>query len=260
MTRRDQAIVLRWLPRTNTSRLVFWLSRHGGRQVTLLRGSQRPRSFLLGQFDLFYTCDLVYYTRDYDHLHAMRECSPISRRDGLRADWRAAAVASWCAELVFRALPPDAPQPAVFDLLTLMLDQLAEQGAPRLFHSWFELRLLDLLGLRPRLDECAVCSGALTGSPGGIAFHAAEGGLLCAACAARRSSPALTVGPATLALLAAWQRETTPTLVRRTRHTPRQTAEADELLRRFLEHHLDIPLAGRYALRDILDYPSARAG
>ena len=87
----ERAIVLRLHPFGNTSRIVFWLSAEHGKLATLAKGSQRPGSLLLGQFDLFYTCEILFYAKEQRNLHVLKECFPLEPRPGFRHDWRACA-------------------------------------------------------------------------------------------------------------------------------------------------------------------------
>ena len=51
-----------------------------GPVTTVVKGAVRPKSAFLGQYDLNYTCEIVYYSRAKGELHALRECSPLSTR------------------------------------------------------------------------------------------------------------------------------------------------------------------------------------
>ena len=102
----DEALVLRWFPVTDTSRVVVWFTARHGRISTLIKGSQRPKSWLLGQYDLFYTCELLFYAKANEDLHMIRECAPLAPRSGLRQNWRACAAASFVADLLYRISPP----------------------------------------------------------------------------------------------------------------------------------------------------------
>ena len=89
MILKDQAIALRIHPFGNTSRIVVWLSQSYGKLATLVKGSQREKSGFLGQYDLFYTCELLFYAREQRNLHILKECTPLVLRPSFRSDWRA---------------------------------------------------------------------------------------------------------------------------------------------------------------------------
>ena len=103
---RTEAIALRVSPFSRTSHVVTWLSPEHGRLATVVKGACRPKSAFLGQYDLFATCELLFYRRDHDGAHAIRECSPLEPRDELRDDWRRVTTASYLCDLLARVTQP----------------------------------------------------------------------------------------------------------------------------------------------------------
>jgi len=194
MILKDPAIVLRMTPFGNTSRIVVWLSATHGKLATLVKGSQREKSPFLGQYDLFYTCELLFYAREHRNLHILKECTPLETRPSFRTDWRACAAASYVAGVMDRAMPVGPASPRLYVLLEQMLDQLSSRTPGPAFLPRFELLLLQELGLAPGWDVCAKCRVDLRGDVGGR-LDVAHGALLCEACARRKgrvlSPPAL---------------------------------------------------------------------
>ena len=72
MILKDEAIILRVYPYGNTSRIMVGLSAAHGKLAVLVKGSQRERSGFLGQYDLFYTCEILFYAREQRNLHFLR--------------------------------------------------------------------------------------------------------------------------------------------------------------------------------------------
>ncbi|HOW96997.1 MAG TPA: DNA repair protein RecO [Kiritimatiellia bacterium] len=251
MILKTTALALRLYPFSNTSRIVSWLTPDQGRIVTMIKGSQRARSLFLGQYDLFYTCELLYHRRERGGLHIARECSPLKWRAGLRHDWKAAATASYLAGLVAQAVPPEAPHESLFRLLDSALDHLEAAGAGEPFVFWFELRLLEALGLSPRLRNCAACGAELASSSRRSDFAAARGGLLCAGCVDKTSSGP-RVGGDVLGMLAGWQQARLPQGPLNTKCSARQIQAIEALLSGFLEYHLDVRPVGRREALDVL--------
>lgn len=242
---RTQAVVLDLEPLSNTSRRVVWLTRDYGRVTTIIKGAQRPKSFFLGQYDYFYTCELLFYRRGSGLLRTARECSPIKTRSALRRNWPAAAAASYLAGLSRAASPPEAPHPRLFALLDQTLDHLAAHPPAPALLAWFELALLAISGLSPRLDNCLVCGRDIRLGSKNQHFAYARGGLLCPACAKHEKTPARRVTPDVLAALRAWQRSPTPTVPLRTRITPRQMDSLLALVGHMLAYHLELAPPGR---------------
>ena len=249
---KTEAIVLRYTPVFNTSRVVNWLTPHHGRITTLIKGSQRPKSQFIGQYDLFYTCEIIYYASDRRELHPLRECSPLEPRRALCGDWKAAACASYYADLAYRVSPPHAPLRPLYHLLDQGLDDACAHGGAyaALFH--FEMKLLELLGFRPVLDTCTAC-GRPPGEREETYFGLHKGGLLCAHCREAEPHHCERISPAVLRMLAAWQGVERPDAARRIRCSEIQVHEITHLLGRFVEYHLDLHLHSRAIAVDILN-------
>ena len=169
---RTEAVVLRVHPFSRTSHLVVWLTREGLRLATSVKGAARPDSPFLGQYDLYYACDLLYYARARDGVHVARECEPLRRRDALRTNWRAEHCASWFAALANLVSDAGAPFPGLYRLLDETLDVLAAlPGAPSpALFARYEAKLLAEAGLRPNFD---LPPGARPGAS--LRFHLADG-------------------------------------------------------------------------------------
>jgi len=238
------AILLRAAPTGNTSRVLTWLTPEQGRVATIVKGALRPKSWFLGQFDLFYTCELLYYARHDREVMITRECCPMNPRPALRHHWRACAAASYLADLANRVSPPHAPQASLYAWLEQALNELNDRGLAEGLIYWEELRLLRQLGLAPRLHACMQCRTPLTPSSQ-ASFSSRRGGLLCMRCAREDRDPALPVPADVLAMLQHWQATADSNMIRRVRLDRRQTALLERLLGEFLRHHLDLPLPSR---------------
>ena len=145
---KTEGIVLAIRPWSQTSHVVTWLTPDHGPVTTLVKGAVRAKSAFLGQYDLFYRCDLLYYARTSGDLHALREVTPRNLREHLRGDWRATALAGYAADLVRELAPPGAESSAWFDFLDAFL-----APAPDVPHLTRLIRLemgfLELAGLAP---------------------------------------------------------------------------------------------------------------
>ena len=156
-TSKAEAICLDIRPWSRTSHVVAWLTRTG-RVTTLVKGAVRPKSAFLGQYDLNYTCEIVYYSRSRADLHALRECSPMDIREGLRGDYRAASVAGYFRGLVHDLAPSGPDCGAWYDALAAALDRLgADPGGAASVDEVvrFELAVLGLLGLKPEVEAAS---------------------------------------------------------------------------------------------------------
>jgi len=124
-----------------------------GRIGTVVKGAVRPKSAFLGQYDLNYTCEIVYYARAKGDLHALRECAPLNRRDALRDDYASLALAGYFRFLSDRFAPQGSECAEWYEMLVSALDDLCVAPLNLVITMMkAELRYLHLLGLDPEVE------------------------------------------------------------------------------------------------------------
>lgn len=258
MIEKDIAVVLRMAPFSETSRIVTWMSRSRGRMATLVKGSLRPKSTFLGQYDLFYSCEILYHTRPDNDLHILSECSPLEQRQSFRSNWKSTAVASYFSELIVRTCPPEAPHFEVFKLLENALDLAAAGRKLETCLVSFELKLLQALGHAPQLGSCLKCrscirdiTGAPEAPPRFSAFSFARGGLLCDACATVSESTE-RLSHDLVGLMQFWLGTRSMESALRTHCNPAQWERIVAVMGLFLQRHLELSPTGRNVALDLL--------
>lgn len=257
MIEKTEAIVLQTYPFSETSQVVSWLTPGFGRMLTLIKGAKRPRSAFLGQYDLFYTCELVFHMRDPSGVHIARECSPLDSRPALRENWRAAACASAVCFLSARAAVHGRSEHELYALTSDCLDSLSRGGhsVPLLF--WHELQVSRLLGVAPNFRTCVVCGA--TPAPQEPAFFAAHrGGLVCAKCELRAGTDLLNVTPDCREALLRLQSVRRPDSLRTIRFAAEQFLVFRRILGTFIHFHTGISMACRNMVANLMEAgPSA---
>ena len=161
MIEKTEGIVLRSRPFSRTSRMITWLTPDFGRVTTVIKGACRPKSFFLGQTDLGYRCELLFYRREHAGAHIAREVFPLDCREALRGNWRASVAASYVCWLLSQVTEPMLASAELYGLLDRVLNVLS--GAPRgesleNILVDFEFLLLDLLGVSPNFSYCQDCT------------------------------------------------------------------------------------------------------
>ena len=150
-TAKTEAICLRIAPWSLTSHVVTWLT-PTGRISTSVKGAVRPKSAFLGQYDLNYLCEIVYYLGARGDLHALRECAPVELHDALRGDYRALLVAEHFRTIAGSLAPFGADAAEWFDLLKDALRRLHGHRTLLAELLRFELAALRLSGLAPEVE------------------------------------------------------------------------------------------------------------
>jgi len=260
MTEKTQALALRMSPFSRTSRMVTWLTPDFGRLVTLIKGACRPKSMFLGQCDLFYTCELVFYMRDRNGVHIAKECVPLETRPAFRADWRASACAVYLCDLASGVSLHGHGQHELYDLITSALDALCSSGGEkRRLLFWFEIQLMRLLGVSPQLSACTACGNAV--QPSAPAFFSAKGGgILCKSCRRERTGDSTPIGNDVLAILRTWQTALTSRPAQTTRCSEGQLTALNHILDSFLKYHLDRVPESRYTVLQTLAFQGHQLG
>ena len=152
-TQKTTALVLDIRPWSRTSHVVTWLTPERGPIATLVKGAVRPKSAFLGQYDLFYTCELVYYVRAKSELHAIREAFPIAFREYLRGRFRATALASYASYLVKEHCPHNSEAAEWYGFLGSFLDGLEGDFDFGRKMVLLETAFLEMAGLSPDFSE-----------------------------------------------------------------------------------------------------------
>ena len=151
---------MRITPWSRTSHVVVWLT-PTGIVNTVVKGAVRPKSAFLGQYDLGYTCQTVYYAREHAELRALRECCPLELRSELRGNLDALLLSDRFRRLC-ELLAPNGPDAAEwFDALEDSLDSLCDNAAkspesrvnPLSMLIDFEMHTLRMAGIAPEISE-----------------------------------------------------------------------------------------------------------
>ncbi len=250
-TVRDEAILLRRFPYSESSLVARVFSRKHGKIGLLARGAHRPKSRFYCVLDHFDTLELDWRHQPGRELMELRRGDILTRRAVIANDletYRAGAVA---CELVDLACPTGQREPGTWVRLVRCLDELALCARP----PWeatvaFELGFLEEHGICPALESCASCGGPApppVPSEARACFSASCGGRMCLACNDEARDAGRRVGTMPLDVLDAASQ-----LLRGAPQGERITPLATPLLvrlkdfvERFLDHHLEVRAKAR---------------
>ena len=145
---KSEAICLNIHPWSKTSHIVSWLTPYG-KVSTVVKGAVRSKSFFLGQYDLNYTCEIVYYAGAKNEVHALRDAFALDRRDYLRDNYKALLLAEYFRYLA-STLAPHGPDAAPW--YNLLSRALGGKTLSDLLE--FEISALRLAGVSPDFHGC----------------------------------------------------------------------------------------------------------
>jgi len=178
---RLEAVVLRHADWGEADRLLTLYTRERGKVRAIAKGARKIRSRKAGHLEPF-TRVTIQLAKGRDLL-IVTQAETVEAYLPLREDLVKTATASYIVELLDRFTYEDESENhALFRLLAETLGRIATGPDPWLAVRFYEMRLLDGLGFRPQLFECANCGNAIQAVD--QFFSPAQGGVLCPRCGA----------------------------------------------------------------------------
>ena len=176
---RVEAVVLRHADWGEADRMLTLYTRERGKVRAIAKGARKIRSRKAGHLEPF--------TRVSLQLAKGRDLLIVTQADSLEVyhalgeDLVKTGYAAYVVELLDRFTYEDESENfAIYRLLTEILGRIASEADPWLAIRYYEVRLLDLLGFRPHLFECANCGEEIRAVD--QFFSPAAGGVLCPKC------------------------------------------------------------------------------
>jgi len=238
------AIVLSRFDLGEADRVMTLITPGIGKLKAIAKGIRKPTSRIGGSLEPFAELQVALARgRTFD---VVTQVSVGHAWLNLRDDLESAATAWYLAELADRSLEERHAAEPLYALLRRAYELLDAGMAPGRVARWYEMHLLDELGVRPEVDRCVECDRVLE-ADGRFRWVPPLGGVLCDRCAGPPHDRAgltldalkllkayqrLDVGAlATLRLLPAVERETEAAL----REFTRQALERDARSLAFLD-------------------------
>lgn len=184
---RVEAVVLRHSDYGEADRILTLYTPQLGKTRAIVKGARKITSRKAGHLEPFTHVKLQLATgRD---LLIVTQADTVDAYLPLREDLLLTSHASYVIELLDRFTYEDnLEHPTLFGLLTETLSRLASKSEPWLAIRYYEMRLLDDLGFRPKLFECANCGREIIAEDQFFSFS--TGGVICPACGKGLPNPA----------------------------------------------------------------------
>ncbi len=178
---KDEAIVIRGVDFSETSRIYTFYTRRFGRIAALAKGARRRYNRNIGHLDLLSHGEIVFLSgRSRGRLHILAEVCSFDAFPRVRENLTRFYAACHAAELVNAMTAEEDPCPELFDRLLALLRQLDGGADPALALFAFEAHLLVLTGFMPEVSRCVSCGK--TGREKAVSFSLRLGGTVCPAC------------------------------------------------------------------------------
>ena len=172
-----EAIVIRSRKYSEADCIITLYSRERGKIDAIAKGVRKLKSTKRGGVQLFTHGNFLLY--EGRNLHTVTQCEAINSYGPLREELMKMSYATYIAELVDGFTVPEEGSDKVFALILASFTLLSALDEPELAVRVFEIRLMNLLGYNPQLDNCCNCYQPIKGS---FKFSSSLGGLLCSNC------------------------------------------------------------------------------
>ncbi|WP_458412463.1 DNA repair protein RecO [Schinkia sp. CFF1] len=194
MLRKVEGIVIRTNDYGETNKIVTLFTREMGKIGVMARGAKKPQSRLTSVSQMFiYGHFLVQIGSG---LGTLQQGEMISSFRALREDLYKAAYAAYIVELTDKLTEEKKINPYLFELLYQTLHFMNEGLDLEILTYIYEMKMLNIAGIYPKLDGCVCCSEV----QGKFAFSIREGGFICHRCF-HRDPHLIQISPATVKLL-----------------------------------------------------------
>jgi DNA repair protein RecO (recombination protein O) len=176
---RVEAIVLRHADFGEADRLLTLYTRERGKLRAVAKGARRIKSRKAGHLEPFTRVALM-LARGHD-LWIVTQADTVDAYLTLRDDLVRTAIASTVVELLDRFTYEDESENVnIFRLLADTLDRIAKLPDSWVAVRFYEMHVLDYLGYRPQLFNCANCGKEIQAED--QYFSVAQGGVICPQC------------------------------------------------------------------------------
>lgn len=173
-----EAVILRHTDYGEADRLLTLYTREHGKLRAIAKGVRKMQSRKAGHLEPF-TQSALMLAQGHD-LWIVTQAEAIETFQPLREDLNRIGYAGYVIELLDRFIYEEGQNWQLYQLLTETLGRLANESDLFVPVHYYEMRLLDLMGFRPLLFECAVCGKPI--QPVDQYFSAERGGVLCPDC------------------------------------------------------------------------------
>lgn len=177
MINKLEGIVIRTTDYGESNKIITLFTREAGKIAGMARGAKKPSSRLSSSSQLF-TYGYFVIQGGNRGLGILQQGEMISSYRSIREDLFKTAYATYIVELLDKSTNDKETNPYLFELLMQSLNYINEEYDPDIITNIFEMKMLNLLGLYPELNKCAICGN----TEAHFGFSIKENGLICHLC------------------------------------------------------------------------------
>lgn len=194
MLQKCEGIVIRTTDYGETNKIITIYTREWGKIGVMARGAKKPNSRLSSITQLF--THGYFLVQRGSGLGSLQQGEIATSLRSIGEDIFLTAYASYIVELTDKCTEEKKPNPFHFELLLQTLNYMNEGYEPDILMNIYEMKMLNVMGLYPVLNQCSVCGS----TDGHFSFSIREGGFICHRCL-EKDPYHFKLSPATVKLL-----------------------------------------------------------
>ena len=194
MLQKCEGIVIRTTDYGETNKIITIFTREWGKIGVMARGAKKPNSRLSSVTQLF--THGYFLVQRGSGLGSLQQGEIATSLRSIGEDIFLTAYASYIVELTDKCTDEKKPNPFHFELLLQTLNYMNEGYEPDILMNIYEMKMLNVMGLYPVLNQCSVCGS----TDGHFSFSIREGGFICHRCL-EKDRYHFKLSPATVKLL-----------------------------------------------------------
>jgi DNA repair protein RecO (recombination protein O) len=179
------SVILNTLDYGESDRIITCYTSQWGKLKGIAKGARKSRRRFVGNLEPLSRTRLLFFHNPRTELVRIEDATLIDGFSKLKGDIERLSAGSYLVELTSEMTREAQTNQPLFDILTGFLELLDRGSQPAPVLRFFEIKLLSMVGLMPRLESCVACNSTITGGP--VKFSSDKGGILCGACAPKRA-------------------------------------------------------------------------
>lgn len=178
--KRSNAVVIGHYSLGETDKIIVFFTRDYGKVRAVAKGAKRLKSRLAGKTEILNYGELIYFERAGKDLHLINSFDIIEPFQTIKEDLMKMAYCSYIADLIQHITSEAYSDPDIFDLMLSALYVIKFADDIEIIVRAFEIKLLEKMGLNPRLDLCVICASEINDEV--PKFSIQSGGVICGKC------------------------------------------------------------------------------
>jgi len=177
---RTHAIILKKKDYFDNDRQITLYTKNYGKITAIAVGARKIKSKLSGELEPFCISDIYLVQAKNTKIIGAEN---IRRFSAVTSSLEKIRIIGFYFHVIDTLIKDGHPDAELYDFLKNMIEIVEEDKvglSSALLKSFFQLRVLDMLGYRPEVASCVVCSGVITN--GYNFFSPQKGGIVCVYC------------------------------------------------------------------------------